>query len=812
MTKHLAQIISVVSLLFLFLAGDLLAQDGSDGNDPANPAGDRPAEILSVISQEPYLLFNVNDGHVVRVRLRVLDREAHLVSDSGERGGELVEWDSSQVPPLNRLIWELFAWDGAGKLVHRLGGEIRLAETGEDPFVVTAFDVPGNYSIGGYLGVGTDTPARAVHIQGSNAVFRMDRDQDTAAFMLVRTDASGNPLKTFVVGANATASDQGEFVINDLANAVSGAGTRRMTIGSTGEVSFSGTVQAAGFVSTSGGTNNVLTSVAHDSSLSGSGTASSSLGVANGGVTPAKLSASGSTSGQVLTSDGSAVAWGTPSTSGGLTTVAHDSTLAGLGTAGSPLSIAGSAVTTDKLADNSVGPAKIMSPGVTAANIYDYSLTQAKLSVTGTASSGMALGTDGTNLVWQSEDAFLPFSESDGTAAGTDLFRLENTSEGRAIHAIAFSDTAVWGVSTSGQAVVGYSDSGDGVEGRTDASGKSGVWGRSTDGVGVTGSSTANDGVNGSSAGTEQSGVFGSNSASGGIGVTGRNTAMSNSGYLGGYDYGVKGVATLGPGVMGETSSTHPRNAGIFGRTTSTVTAGIRAEALGAGSEALSVEANNDTGGPASATGIYVLVYGSPSTAAAFNGSVVINGVLTTWGGEYKVQPHPGEAGNQLAFAGLAGGEQALYVRGSGQLVAGRAAIELPDYFTAAASEAGLTVHITPTGDCRGVFVVSRSVSRIELQESQGGESDAPFDYLVMGVRRGFEDHAVVQENEAFKPQFKISVEEYEALLAKPENISVHRLLIENGTLTPEGKLDLETARRLRWKLGPKTRAERLAN
>ncbi len=72
-----------------------------------------------------------------------------------------------------------------------------------------------------------------------------------------------------------------------------------------------------GGTSTGGG----LTSVSHDGSLTGDGTSGSPLGVADSGVTPAKLSASGSSSGQVLTSDGTHVSWQTPSggSGGGLT-------------------------------------------------------------------------------------------------------------------------------------------------------------------------------------------------------------------------------------------------------------------------------------------------------------------------------------------------------------------------------------------------------------------------------------------------------------------------------------------------------------
>ncbi len=101
------------------------------------------------------------------------------------------------------------------------------------------------------VGIGTSAPVRQLHVVGEQAVFRMDRPTDTAAFMLVRTDESGDPLKTFVVGANASGSNSGSFVINDLGTSVSGAGTRRMTIDNNGIATFTNSVYALSFVPTS---------------------------------------------------------------------------------------------------------------------------------------------------------------------------------------------------------------------------------------------------------------------------------------------------------------------------------------------------------------------------------------------------------------------------------------------------------------------------------------------------------------------------------------------------------------------------------
>ena len=98
------------------------------------------------------------------------------------------------------------------------------------------------------VGIGISAPARQLHLKGDNAVFRIDRSTDTAAFMIVRTNLAGTAvLKTFVVGANASGSNDGEFVINDLGNAVGGPGSRRMTIDNSGDVEFTGSVTATGF-------------------------------------------------------------------------------------------------------------------------------------------------------------------------------------------------------------------------------------------------------------------------------------------------------------------------------------------------------------------------------------------------------------------------------------------------------------------------------------------------------------------------------------------------------------------------------------
>jgi len=89
----------------------------------------------------------------------------------------------------------------------------------------------------GWLGIGA-SPARQLHIQGNQAVSRMDRDVDSAAFIFVRTAPGnfGTVWKSFMFGADASGVNNGRFVIGDLGTAVSGISTKRLVIDNTGRV------------------------------------------------------------------------------------------------------------------------------------------------------------------------------------------------------------------------------------------------------------------------------------------------------------------------------------------------------------------------------------------------------------------------------------------------------------------------------------------------------------------------------------------------------------------------------------------------
>jgi hypothetical protein len=128
------------------------------------------------------------------------------------------------------------------------------------------------------------------------------------------------------------------------------------------------------------------------------------------------------------------------------------------------------------------------------------------------------------------------------------------------------------------------------------------------------------------------------------------------------------------------------------------------------------------------------------------------------------VQNHPYEKDRVIAYTAPEGDEAATYTRGTARLVNGEARVMLGETFKWVTDpEIGLTAHITPRADCKGLYVASLTTSEMVVKELQGGTSDAAFDYLVYGLRIGFEETSVVQEKirEAYIPSLASHRERY---------------------------------------------------
>jgi hypothetical protein len=107
---------------------------------------------------------------------------------------------------------------------------------------------------------------------------------------------------------------------------------------------------------------------------------------------------------------------------------------------------------------------------------------------------------------------------------------------------------------------------------------------------------------------------------------------------------------------------------------------------------------------------------------------------------------NPNQSGTEICYACIEGPEAAAYLRGTARLENGQASITFPDHFQAVATVEGMTVQLTPlSAECKGLAVTEKALEGIEVQELWNGTGSYDFDYLVMAVRKGFEDFQVIR-------------------------------------------------------------------
>lgn len=199
------------------------------------------------------------------------------------------------------------------------------------------------------------------------------------------------------------------------------------------------------------------------------------------------------------------------------------------------------------------------------------------------------------------------------------------------------------------------------------------------------------------------------------------------------------------------------------------------------------------------------LIYGDfGANTLTFNGDVNITGSLTKGSGSF-VQPHPTDPKKELVYAFFEGREHAIFFRGKARLVDGKATIETPeDFRVVAGKDEDITVQFTPRyTDTYGLAAVEVTKEKIEVRELKAGTGTYEFDYFITAKRAGFERHEPIQPNTHFTADMKTK-DDFEKLYAKTDDVTVsamRTLLISNGILTREGKLNTETAKKLGWKV-----------
>ncbi|WP_456407971.1 hypothetical protein [Thiolapillus sp.] len=111
------------------------------------------------------------------------------------------------------------------------------------------------------------------------------------------------------------------------------------------------------------------------------------------------------------------------------------------------------------------------------------------------------------------------------------------------------------------------------------------------------------------------------------------------------------------------------------------------------------------------------------------------------------VQNHPENDDQVIVYAAPEGDEVATYTRGSAKLANGEARIPLGETFKWVTNpDIGLTAHLTPVGGGTVLYVASKTTSELVVRSMPGFPDNVEFDYIVYGLRIGFEDTTVVQK------------------------------------------------------------------
>jgi hypothetical protein len=119
---------------------------------------------------------------------------------------------------------------------------------------------------------------------------------------------------------------------------------------------------------------------------------------------------------------------------------------------------------------------------------------------------------------------------------------------------------------------------------------------------------------------------------------------------------------------------------------------------------------------------------------------------LQVSGPKMFVVDHPNDQTKEIVYCSLEGPECAMYSRGSSQLTAGQKTVDLPEHFAALAVQGTITVTVTPTGNCKGLYVESKASDKIVVKElGNASNSTVTFDYMVYAVRRGQENFQPVR-------------------------------------------------------------------
>lgn len=315
--------------------------------------------------------------------------------------------------------------------------------------------------------------------------------------------------------------------------------------------------------------------------------------------------------------------------------------------------------------------------------------------------------------------------------AGTPAVSATGTNGADGVDATSDSGTGVSATSSSGTALVATTSTGLAghfVGGNVNIDKNLTVTGALSTGTLSSGAGALTSSVSGTPAvkATGTNGADGVDASSdSGIGVLGNSNNIGVEGD--GDKFGVLGNTTTGIGVYGFSG-----NIGVQG---------VSGNGIGISGESDGSNGTGVYGSSSSGTGVHGLT--QSGLAGLFDGNVQVNGNFSATGTKNFVQAHPTDPTREIVYVALEGGEAGTYVRGSGQLVHGKAVIALPEHFGLVTETSGLTVQLTSRGEWLQLYVVELDTTQLVVRETQG--KSGAFDYLIHGVRSGYEQYEVIR-------------------------------------------------------------------
>lgn len=174
---------------------------------------------------------------------------------------------------------------------------------------------------------------------------------------------------------------------------------------------------------------------------------------------------------------------------------------------------------------------------------------------------------------------------------------------------------------------------------------------------------------------------------------------------------------------------------------------------------------------------------------------------ISGWGSVSFVQNHPYDPASVIVYAAPEGDEVATYTRGTARLSGGEATVPLGETFRWVTNpDIGLTAHLTPRGEPIPLAVVALSPDEMTVRGGEGTPEGLVFDYVVYGLRIGFEESSVVQEKgmEAYIPSMVSHRQLYQRRPDLRRYNSLERFKAMRHAIGEKNALDLSRAQALR--------------